>query len=240
MRTITKVTILPLTLAALACGQSDDHPGSNALSDELRRDLELAKSGGLELASSAQTFEQAHVVSAIELSPSAVGVARRSSPKEPKTQSVRPRPARAPKPAMAVESNESVKVPAREPVVVAEASPEPSAPAPLPVPQPTHVPVSYPPADETGVEGEGDIDANGEGADADGERGDEGDGSVIGDIIGVVIRGGAVDADHCEIHDRARGRGRPGGGLPHPGPVGLPGGILINDRLPVGQPTFPR
>ncbi|HEY9478433.1 MAG TPA: hypothetical protein VIP79_00020 [Gemmatimonadaceae bacterium] len=44
----------------------------------------------------------------------------------------------------------------------------------------------------------------------------------IGGIGGVIIRGGSIgDDDHCEIH--------PGHG-----------GIMINQRMPVIRPTFPR
>jgi hypothetical protein len=45
-------------------------------------------------------------------------------------------------------------------------------------------------------------------------------GGVIGGVIGVVVRGGGVDGDNCEIHDR-RGRRRP---VYSPMPGGVAGG----------------
>ena len=232
MRTIPKLTLLCLTLGTLACRETDDQVPADALSDDLRRDLELAQSEGLELAASAQNRQRTQVVSAIELSPATVPL--RSAVKK----SARPRPAPAPKRAAAVESRPAPE-PASEPVVVAvatrepEITPQPSA-EPLPAPKPAPIPVSHPSGEETAVGESETPEGDGE---SEGEV--EGDGSVIGDIIGVVIRGGHVGDDHCEIHERGGGRG-PGGGIPYPGTVGMPGGILINDRIPVSQPTFPR
>jgi hypothetical protein len=47
----------------------------------------------------------------------------------------------------------------------------------------------------------------------------------IGDIIGVVLRGGVVDGDDCDPRSEGRGTRR--------------GGILINNRIPVIGGTFP-
>jgi hypothetical protein len=232
VRTIAKLTLLCLTLGTLACREKDDQVRADALSDDLRRDLELAQSEGLELASSAQNRQRTHVVSAIELFPATVPL--HSAMK----RSVGPRPAPAPQRTAAAESRPAPQA-ASEPRVVAvatrepEIAPQPSA-EPLPAPEPVPIPVSHPSDEEMGVGDAGTPEADGES-----EADVEGDGSVIGDIIGVVIRGGHVGDDHCEIHERGGGRG-PGGGIPYPGTVGMPGGILINDRIPVSQPTFPR
>ena len=230
MRTIANLTLLCLTLGTLACREGEDQVPVNALNDELRRDLELAQSQGLELASPARDHRQAHVVSAIELA--RPGVPVRSAVRQ---KAVLPRPAPAPAPAAS-----PVSEPAPEPVVVAAATREPEvishpAPEPLPVPEPAPVPVRHPSDDEasTADTNDGDVDAGDVGA--DGEGSEEDDGSVIGDLIGVVIRGGAVGDDHCEIHDRGRGGGRTDG-IPYPGTIGMPGGVLINDRVPVSQP----
>jgi hypothetical protein len=231
MRAIGTLSILPLALVALACGDRKTRPDGVALSEDLRRDLELAKSGGLELASSAQTFQRAQVVSAIELPPPA-------PPRPSKTtkKPLRPRPAPAPKPAVSPDLR-AVPEPVAEPQV-AEVTPEAQAPEqvptieaepaaePLPARRPRPIPVSFP--------GDGDVAMEGE---------EEGQGGGV-----VVIRGGGVGEDKCELHPR--GRRWPGGSLPLPGgeilddrPTITMGGrvpVAINDRLPVGRPTFPR
>jgi hypothetical protein len=45
---------------------------------------------------------------------------------------------------------------------------------------------------------------------------------TAGTIISVILRGGSAGEDHCEIRDPRRGRG----------------GILINNRVPMGGPVF--
>ncbi|HEU4564277.1 MAG TPA: hypothetical protein VFS05_06505 [Gemmatimonadaceae bacterium] len=85
------------------------------------------------------------------------------------------------------------------------AAPEPTTTAPEPAPVATPRPTPMPLPTGEGDSGYGDA-----GSDA---------GRVIGTVIGVVIRGGGIgDDDHCEIHPRG-GRG----------------GVLINDRIPVGR-----
>jgi hypothetical protein len=92
----------------------------------------------------------------------------------------------------------------------------------------------------------------GGGATSTGGRGTD-IGTAIGTIIGVVIRGGVVDGDHCDPRGTVRRRGGQPGDFPFPVPVaGVPlgggragggvlrGGISINQRGPVGQPTFMR
>ena len=214
-----------------ACG--GDAPavgGEGALSEELQRDLALAAGEGVELAAPAGGHEPTRFMSAVEAGPAPTPVS--PTPKRRPSRRPSPRPAPAPAPVEATEE------------VVAE------APVPEPEPQQAEAvaeaeaPVVAVPAGA----GEGDravgVDARGTGAgdDRGGRRG-----GGIGTIIGVVLRGGGVDGDHCERHDRRRGRGVPpvlGG--PIIGGIGIGGGrVTINDRIPsrgprIGQSTFPR
>jgi hypothetical protein len=60
-------------------------------------------------------------------------------------------------------------------------------------------------------------------------------GGGIGPMIGIIIRGGGVDGDNCEIHDR-RGRGSRPVYRPNPGGIGIGtrGGYPV-----IGRGTFP-
>src|SRR5918911_609406 len=61
-----KLMMLPVALFAVACGRSDRGRVAGGLSDDLRQDLELASSAGVDLAASAKTSPKLQVVSAIE------------------------------------------------------------------------------------------------------------------------------------------------------------------------------
>lgn len=95
------------------------------------------------------------------------------------------------------------------------------------LPRPTSIPVSYP------AEGRGNgpqvIVEDGE---VRGGTVGGGVGTILGPVFGVVIRGGGVDGDNCQEHDRRRGRR----GVYRPNPDG----IAIGTRRPViGRGTFP-
>jgi hypothetical protein len=133
VRTIMKLAMLPIALVAIGCAK--DAPETSAeLSADLRKDLELASSAGLELASS-QTAAGRHTVSAIEM-PQSAPVARKP----------KPRPAARPKASPIQEEQQ-----ASEPEMAVEPQPEPEAPVevaaaepPVAAPRPTAPPVVYP------------------------------------------------------------------------------------------------
>jgi hypothetical protein len=167
------------------------------MSDDFKKDLDRASTASEITLPNAQPAQQ--VVSAIE----------RTTP-----------PARKVAPSQRVAKHKPAPTRTREPVEVqgadvseevvtapAEPAPEPIVQAPLPSQRPQPV-ASTGAGSGDGVIGEG--------------RGSRGVG--IGDIIGVVLRGGIVDGDDCD--PRSEGRGRRGG-------------IAINTRIPVIGGTFP-
>jgi len=108
------------------------------------------------------------------------------------------------------------------PAAVDETEPVATAVAPAPVPEETNEPVAVAPRPTPAAV----IPAGGAGA-GDYGRG----GGVFGGGIGVVIRGGGVDGDHCQP------RGRRGGGV-YTGPIYVPrptapvsGGSTVRPRM---------
>ena len=172
------------------------------MSDDLKKDLDMAStSDGLALAPSAAKGSQ--VVSAIE----------RTTPPAPRqiAQSQRvvkhkPAPKAPPAPVVAQRADVSDQV-ETQPVAVAQT---PTEPEPTQSPRPR--PVEMPSGDGSGV--------------SVGRGGGSSVGSVLGGIIGVVLRGGIVIGDDA-CDPRTDGRRR------NPG--------SINNRFPVGVggPTFP-
>ncbi|HJR40668.1 MAG TPA: hypothetical protein VJ812_01180 [Gemmatimonadaceae bacterium] len=175
MRNINKLAMLPIALLAIACAK-DAPESSTELSADLRKELELASSAGLDLASAQATNGQ-QIVSPIEANQSA-----------PVKRAVKPRRAAKPKASPIQEEQQ-----APEPELAVEPEPEPEAPvevaavaeAPVAAPRPSAPPV---------VRG-GGADYPGAGA------GDGGWGGII-----PVIRGGSAGVDHCERHGIGRGR----------------------------------
>ena len=201
MRTHSRVSLLPIAIAAIiaaACGRSST-PSDARLSAELERDLKLAQSTSLDLASkqSAAAFPLTEVPIKSSAEPSKTV---RKAPGPKAVRSTTPTVQAAAEPSPAVEAEESqVEMTAPEPApsTMTETAAAPDAPA---VPRPS--PVNPAPA------GDGSWGRGGSGSGGGG-------GSVLGGIFGVVIRGGGVDGDRCEIHDR-RGRNRPAGGIYSP------------------------
>ena len=194
MRRIGQLGAPLVALYALACGG-----GGSAKDAELSKDLALASAESLELASE-QSANVSLVVSSIELG-GAGGPARAKVPTK------RARARAAPSPQADVEVKESS--PSTLPVPVpTKAEGEDIAIDPRPSPRPQPMPVVYPGGNQGGT---------------DDQRGDGG-GDGEGGSIGVVIRGGGVGRDKCELHDR-----RP---------------VFVNDRFPTTFPrsrgTFPR
>jgi hypothetical protein len=191
--------VIPAALLALACGRGDRARAD----DDLSHDLALAASDGLEMAPSAHT----NVVSAVELGTPAP-VATPVTKRVPKRGTARPRQ-QVVQTTTDTAAKETILEPTTTPTVIAE-SPQPTvtAPVPTPAPRPAPLPTPLP---------------TGEGNGGYGDHGTGGAGRVIGTVLGVLIRGGAIgDDDHCEIRPPRGGRA----------------GVLINNRFPVG--TFPR
>jgi hypothetical protein len=152
------------------------------MSDELKKDLDVAStSNAINLATSQQTAGS-QVVSAIE----------RTTPPAPRQIAPSQRVAKhhaAPRGVPApVQVQKADVSPAVEPQPV-EVAPTPAEePAPLPSPRPQPV-------------------ASNGGGSAEGRGGGSNIGSILGGIFTVVIRGGGVDGDNCD----PRTEGRPGG-----------------------------
>jgi len=178
----------------LAAACRDRAPASTALNSDLKRDLEAAAStDGLQLANSAGGYQRAQFVSAIEQT-------NQSSP----SQAVpRPRPVVHAKAGVTPQEEKSPDEQVANQVVAPETptpQPEAQAPAadepriPTVAPRPVAAPVD---AEGTTVRGNGG-GSRGAGAPPD-----------IGEVIGVIMRGGRVGDDHCVPHRRPGSRGFP-------------------------------
>jgi hypothetical protein len=179
-------SLLIVPLVALACrGAKPATSQSDALSDDLRRDLDQASSQVSELAASRNG---GRFVSALELGQSA----------EPaKTSVASPKAARHHAPRRTSPAKKIAPAADPEPIVTAQApapvqapvvqAPAPAEPAPEPTagPRPTPMPMPDPNGTVIGDEGRGRQPGGGMGG-------------VIGTVIGVVIRGGGVGDDHCD------------------------------------------
>ena len=180
-------TILALAAVAatVACSGSD----RGGMADDLKRDLE-ASSSSLELAGQGRNASM-QVVSELE----------QGKVSEPVERARAPRPVAANTTGLKPEDKTTTAPEPQNEVQVSQVSEAPQAPAPAPdaptvpmvAPRPASLPVDVP---SEGVRGQGDRGV-----------GTEGTGIGIGDVIGVVIRGGGVGPDHCP--PRRRGRGRP-------------------------------
>jgi hypothetical protein len=180
MGTTTRLSVLATALLALACRGEAPRPATNALSDDLRKDLDRATLPVSELAST--SYQPAHFASALELAPApqkmVVAQKRahrplRPTPRKPTSKPTVTLAARQPEP-QAIAQATAPTTPAPQPTQVAVAP----APTPTAGPRPTPNPSS---------------DVGSEPSD------DGGQGGGIGRVIGVILRGGAVgDDDHCD------------------------------------------
>jgi hypothetical protein len=182
--------VAPLALALFGCGGNGD-----AVADDLAKDL-AASSVRIELAGS--NAQPMRFVSELEQVQQAEPVQRQRTPRHVAAKTADDRP----------DENLAVAPESQQELQVAEApAPEAQAPAPeetvsaVPsvAPRPVALPVDVP------TEG---ISAYGR---AGSGRGTDGGGGIgIGDVIGVVIRGGGTGPDHCPPpRRRPRGRGFP-------------------------------
>jgi hypothetical protein len=163
-------------VAMLACGGKD-----RAMSDDLRKDLEMAGTAdAITLATPAASQQQ--IVSAIE----------RTTPPAPKRVAQSQRvPRHKPAPKLPPEPVEAQKADVSEEIAVqpVEVAPAPVEPAPTPSPRPRPVATDNGSGTERGSGGGANI------------------GSILGGVVSVVLRGGMGGIDECD--PRTDGR-RPG------------------------------
>ncbi|MGQ0648697.1 MAG: hypothetical protein ACT4P7_14145 [Gemmatimonadaceae bacterium] len=189
MRARTVVTVGVVTALIVSCSGGRD---GGPLADDLKRDLE-ASSTTLELAGQPNA-QPMRFVSELEQGKTAELVERTRAPRRvaSRTTGTEPKETTSPSPEVQQE------------VQVAEVvSEQPQAPLPAPdaptvpmvAPRPASLPVDVPTDGGRGIGGRGV------------GNGDYGTGIGIGDVIGVVIRGGGVGPDHCPP-PRRRPRGR--------------------------------
>lgn len=182
------VITLGLVSAAAACGGRGD---AGPLAEDLRRDLEAA-SAKLDLANQSDARPML-VVSELEQGKTAAPVERVRQPRRVAAQTAGTQPEQTTSPS---------PEPQQELQVATVTSEAPQAPQPTPdvptvpmvAPRPASLPVDVP---NVGGRGNGSVGVG---------TGDYGGGIGIGDVIGVVIRGGGVGPDHCPP-PRRRGRG---------------------------------
>ena len=200
MRTVLSSSIMAVGLSAVvlaACGRNGTP--NRQMSDDLKRDLQLATTSGLDLASQqrSKAFPLTEIPQSSSPSP-APTLKKAAGPKA--VRSKHPTVKASPEPSVVANAEEpQVEIAQREPSPTTEPAPEPAAPA-VPRPSPTAT------------------DPNGEGAHGHSGNGPtagagDGGGSVIGTIFGVILRGGIGDGDHCDPRtDSRRGRRIPSRG----------------------------
>lgn len=164
----------------LACGGKGE---AGPLADDLKRDLE-ATSTQLELAG--QSGPAMRFVSELEQGKTAEPVERSRTPRRVAANNVGVQPEQQSTPAPEVQQEVQVAQAVSEAPQAPQ--PVPDAPSvPMVAPRPVSLPVDMP----TEGTGRGGMGGAGVGS------GDYGGGIGIGDVIGVVIRGGGVGPDHC-------------------------------------------
>lgn len=202
-----------------ACGKNGS-TSNRAMSDDLKRDLQLASTNGLDLASqqAAKSFPLTEIPQSAAPSP-ASALRRGAGPKAVKSKhpTVKARP-EASVVANAEEPQVEVMKPAPSPTT--EPVPDPTAPA---VPRPSPVP----------TDPNGGMGSHGQNGGGPNPGAGDGGGSILGGIFGAIIRGGMGDGDHCDPRTDGRRRGRlPTGITPSfpNNPYPFPGGGGINPR----------
>jgi hypothetical protein len=186
------------------------------MSDDLKRDLQLASSSSLDLASqqASKSFALTEIGQSSAPSPS-LTVKKGAGPKAVKSKA--PTVKAAPDASIEAKAAEpTVEVMAQAPSPTTENTPDPAAPA-VPRPSPTAI-------DPNGGEG-----ANGRNGGGANPGAGDGGGSILGGIFGAIIRGGVVDGDHCDPRNDGRRRRGPNSypNTPFPSP-----GSTIPRRIP--------
>lgn len=216
MRTVMRSSMVAVGLASVvlaACGKNGASP-NRAMNDDLKRDLQLASSSGLDLASqqAAKGFALTEIAQSSAPSP-APAVKKGAGPKAVRSKT--PTVKAAPDASIESKAEEpTTQVMAQAPSPTTEQVPDPAAPA---VPRPSPMPI-----DPNGGEG-----ARGQNGGGPNPGAGDGGGSVLGGIFGAILRGGVVDGDHCDPRTDGRHGRRP----PYGGPSTFP-----NNPYPTGIP----
>ncbi len=210
MRTTIKWTLVSLAVVAAACSKGKQQ-NATALSDDLKRDLQLA------------TQTQNIQISPDEVTPQAKqapAVRLKSAPHGTKVvRGEHPKVKASPKPVEVAEAKTDIPQ-----VEVTQAAPAPSqtqAPDAPPMARPSPIPSSTYPGSSPGA-GQGNGRTRGDG-------GGPGIGATIGGILGGILIGG--DDDHCEPPGRRGRRGTVGGVYGGGGSWPMGGGM--GGRIPV-------
>lgn len=177
-----------------ACGKNSA-PANRAMSDDLKRDLQLATSSGLDLASQqrAASFPLTEIPQSSAPSPTPA-LKKGAGPKA--VRSKHPTVKASPEPTVVANAEEpQTEVMQKDPSPTTEPTPEPDAPA---VPRPSPMPTNP----------NGGVGAHGHGGGGSNPGAGDGAGSVIGTIFGVILRGGIGDGDHCDPRSGGRRGGR--------------------------------
>lgn len=201
MRKLMKWTLASTALVAVACGKGNS-PSTASMSADLKRDLELASHTQNIQISPDEVAPQSHQELALKLKRAPNG------PKVVRSKHPTVRASATPVEMAEVDDN----VPQVQVMASAPAPSETPAPDAPPMARPAPIPTqSYPSTARIPVSNGGGI------------------GSVLGGILGVVIRGGVGDDDHCD----PRAPRRPVGGRPIGGDVIFGGGNIRGGmRLP--------
>jgi hypothetical protein len=211
VRKLITVALTSTAVVALACGKSKA-PTSTAMSDDLKRDLELASATqNLRINPDEITAtSKPEVMQTPKKAASGPKVVRTSHP----TVKASPKPAQvAEVPTDVPEVQVMASAPATE-----SAAPEPTTDAAPPLARPAALPEPTAPAGNAPVAGAGTHTGTASG----------GVGGVLGGIFGAVIRGGMIgDDDHCDPRPQ-RGGGRTDRGGIYSGGRGVP-------RTPTGM-----
>lgn len=171
MRSLHRTALVYATaFIAASCGSGSESP-----SDELLRDLSAAQSSSIDLAARVQDYQPTRFVSAVEQLPVAA-------------------PTRARVPRRVYNPPAVAEVPLEETTL----APEPAAEivqTPVPAPEVSAVPsvVARPAATAATPAPSGDAEVGR----SDGPSRGDVLGTIIGEAIGVVIRGGPVGVGHC-------------------------------------------
>jgi hypothetical protein len=212
VRIVATLLTLSAIAASAACSGGDERREAS-LSSELQRDLQLATTTvALPQAQTTNDF-------ALETAPLSAPAPAKTIRRAPGRKAVRSHEqtvAAAPEQSQA-ESIEQTAAVTQSPAAAETPAEAPPTSVGVALPRPTAIPVNLPADEGRGV--------------FIGDDAGRGNGGGMGGSIGVVIRGGGVGDDHCELHDRRR-RGRP---VYRP----MPGGIAGGRRPMIGQGTFP-
>ena len=218
MRTVLRscVFAVGLSVVVVAGCAKNGAPANRAMSDDLKRDLRLASSTGLDLASQqkAASFPLTEIPQSSAPSPTPA-LRKGAGPKAVKSK--HPTVKATPEASVVANAEEpETEIMQKAPSRTTEPTPDPSAPA-VPRPSPT-------PTNPNAGEGAHGHDGGGPNPGAG-----DGGGSILGGIFGTILRGGIGDGDHCDPRtDGRHGRGRPvyGGGFPNnPYPFPTRGGV---------------